>query len=158
MIASPSEYPALWSALLALPVSWDALPEQGAALSGSTHLSCQNAPDGTLYLGLTLHESEDFQELRDGRGDYTEEEIDDPDLVIEQRWAQAREVMWNMVAGAAQVLGGPAEAGEAPAARVNWVLADRTISLGLFQADQDCPVEVCVWLLPPGLTADSLGL
>ncbi|WP_161880533.1 hypothetical protein [Deinococcus alpinitundrae] len=158
MIFSPSEHPALWSALLALPVSWDALPKQGVTLSGGAHLLRQNAPDGTLYLNVTFHESEDFQALQDGRGDYTEEELDDPDAVIEQRWAEAREVMWNVIAEAAQVLGEPAEAQEDAPGRVNWLLADRTISVGLFQADRDCPVEVCLWLLPPGLTADSLEL
>ncbi len=158
MTASSADRASLWPALPILPVTWNALPQQGMTLPVGTHFSCKNAPDGTLYLNTTLHESEDFQELLDGRGHYTEEELDDPYAVIEQRWDEARAAMWRVIAEAAQVLGEPPSAEQASPGRVNWLLPDRTISIGLFQADKDCPIEVCLWLLPPGLTPDNLEL
>ncbi|UQN07031.1 hypothetical protein [Deinococcus sp. QL22] len=147
---------ALWPVLPALPVSWEALPQEGVTLPDGTHLRCNDAPDGTLYLNLTLHESEDFQELLDGRGDYTDEELEDPYAVIDQRWQEASEVMQTLIAQAAQVLGEPAQTDST--GQVSWSLPDRTISLGLFQADRDCPLEVCLWLLLPGLSPRILEL
>ena len=78
--------------------------------------------------------------------------------MIERRWEEASEVVSNVLAEAIQVLGTPSEMQKASPGRVSWLLADRTISVGLHQADKDCPIEVCLWLLPPGLTADSLEL
>ncbi|MFB9994940.1 hypothetical protein ACFFLM_23600 [Deinococcus oregonensis] len=158
MTPSPTNRTALWLAVLALPVTWEALPQEGVTLPEGTHLRRSNAPDGTLYLDMTLHESEDFQELLDGRGDYTEEELEDPSAVIDQRWEEASEVMQTLLSNAVQVLGEPSQAEADSPRRVSWLRADRTISVGLFQADKDCPIEVCLWLLPPGLTADRLGL
>ncbi|THF69324.1 hypothetical protein E7T06_12610 [Deinococcus sp. Arct2-2] len=154
MTTSPTNRTALWPAVLALPVTWDALPKEGVTLPEDAHLRRSNAPDGTLYLEMTLHESEDFQELLDGRGDYTEEELEDPYAVIDQRWEEAVAVMDTILAEARMVLREPTRA----KGHVNWLLPDRTISVGLFQADKDCPIEVCLWLLPSGLTADRLGL
>lgn len=158
MSAPASELAALWPALVSLPVTWAALPEQGVTLPGGTHLSLRDAPDGTHHLDTVLHASEDFTELFDGRGDYTEEELDDPSAVVDGRWDEAREMLGTVLARAIRVLGEPAEAAERHPGRVSWPLEDRTIVVGLNQADQDCPVEVRLWLLPPGRTLDSLGL
>ena len=157
-MTSAPDRTALWRTLPALPVTWAALPEQGITLSEGTHLFTREAPDGTSYLDVTLHASEDFTELFDGRGNYTDEELDDPYAVIEERWEEARGVLWAVLAEAAQVLGEPPRAEAVAPGRVNWPLADRTICIGLDQADKDCPIEVCLWLLPPGLTPDRLGL
>ncbi|MDP9763598.1 hypothetical protein [Deinococcus enclensis] len=147
MSAPAPELAALWPTLVSLPVTWVALPEQGVTLPGGTH-----------HLDTLLHASEDFTELFDGRGDYTEEELDDPSAVVDQRWDEARERLGTVLARAIRVLGEPAEAVESHPGRVSWPLEDRTIVVGLNQADQDCPVEVRLWLLPPGRTLDSLGL
>ncbi|MFC4637825.1 hypothetical protein [Deinococcus hohokamensis] len=152
------DHEALWPALPTLPLAWNALPAQGVTLQEGLHLRRSTAPDGTLYLEITLHGSEDFQELLDGRGNYSEEELDDPSTVIEQRWDEAREAMWTVIAEAAETLGRPSQGAEPTPGRVNWHLDDRTITIGLNQADKDCPIEVCVWLLPPGCTPNSLGL
>lgn len=154
----PSPSPAFWSALPQLPVSWDALPGEGITLPGGRHLSAERAPDDTPYLTLILHESEDFTELLDGRGEYTEEELDDPDAVVEARWEAAREVMWDRLAEAMRVLGQPPRTELDRPGRTSWLLADRTLTVGLSQADKECPVEVRLWLLPPGLTPDRVGL
>ncbi|ANE42944.1 hypothetical protein [Deinococcus puniceus] len=158
MTPAPTDRAALWPALPALPLTWEALPQNGVTLPDGTHLRPSDAPDGTLYLAVTLHESEDFQELLDGRGDYTEEELEDPDAVIDQRWQEASAVMQTLLAEAVQVLGAPDQAGADSTGQVHWLRADRTISLGLFQADKDCPIEVRLWLLPAGLTPRSLEL
>ena len=50
-------------------MTWDALPKEGSTLPEDIHLRRSNAPDDTLYLNTTLHESEDFEELLDGRGE-----------------------------------------------------------------------------------------
>lgn len=158
MSAPAPELAALWPALVSLPVTWVALPQEGVTLPAGTHLTLRDAPDGTHHLDVVLHASEDFTELFDGRGDYTEEEFDDPSAVVEQRWDEARAVLGMVLAGAIRVLGEPERAAERNPGRVSWPLEDRTIVLGLDQADQDCPVEVRLWLLPPGRTLDSLGL
>ncbi|MFC4454088.1 hypothetical protein [Deinococcus sonorensis] len=149
--------PALWSCLPDLPLAWDRLPEHGVTLPDGTALRCTHAPDGTGYLTVTLHESESFEELYDGRGAYTEEEHDDPDTVVEARWTEAQRVMDARVAEATAVLG-PPSADPASSLYLNWPLPGRTVSVGLFQADRECPVEVCVCLLPPGQTPGGLGL
>ncbi len=158
MSAPASELAALWPALVSLPVTWVALPEQSVTLPGGTHLSLRDAPDGPHHVDTVLHASEDFTELFDGRGGYTEEELDDPSAVVDGRWNEARAMLGTVLAGAIRVLGEPAEAVESHPGRVSWPLEDRTIVVGLNQADQDCPVEVRLWLLPPGRTLDSLGL
>ncbi|PTA69403.1 hypothetical protein [Deinococcus arcticus] len=158
MPLSASDRAALWPALPTLPVHWAALPGGGVPLPGGLRLVAGDAPDGTPYLRATLHASEDFAELLDGRGDYTEEELDDPDAVMEERWVTAQAALATALAQAAPVLGEPARTASAPGGRVHWLLADRTVSLGLQQADRDCPIELCLWLLPPGHTPESLEL
>ncbi|UBV41867.1 hypothetical protein LAJ19_09440 [Deinococcus taeanensis] len=158
VVVSSTDRAALWSALPTLPITWDALPEEGVTLPDGTHLRHSDAPDGEVrHLMVTLHESEDLEELTDGLGDYTAEELADPYAVIEQYFKKAGELVRDMVAEAAGVLGEPAQA-EPDARGVSWLLPDRTISVGVTQADKNAPIEVCVWLLPPGHTADSLGL
>ncbi|WP_221089756.1 hypothetical protein [Deinococcus aquaedulcis] len=158
MSFSAATHAALWPALLSLPLTWEALPEMGVAVPGGLHLVRREAPDGTLFLRAVLHTSEDFQALLDGRGDYTEEELDDPYAVIDDRWAEASERLQPLRAEAAQTLGAPSPSEEGPAHRTHWLLADRTVAVGLDQADQDSPIEVCVWLLPPGRTLRHLDL
>lgn len=158
VVVSPTDRAALWSALPTLPVYWDAVP-RSVTLPGGTRLSHSHAPDGEVdHLVVTLHESEYLEDLTYGTGDYTEAELADPDAVIDRYHQQAHELARDMVAEAARVLGEPTE--RTPDARVqaSWMLPDRTISLGVTQADKECPIEVCVWLLPPGLTAYALGL
>lgn len=149
--------PAFWAALPHFSLNWDAPPER-VMLPGGHPLTLQQAPDGTRFLTLTFHASEDFSQLFDGRGQYTDAERDDPYEVIEQRWERAREVMGSLRAEAVQELGQPPRTGQDRPARTSWMLDDRTITVGLQQADQDCPIEVCLWVLPPGLTPDSLHL
>ena len=143
---------ALWTALTTLPISWSAVPSEGIALPGDLSLSYSDAPDGEVaHLKITLYASESLEELLDGRGPYTEEELDDPYAVIDEYWIQARLHVDALTVEAADALGLPDVTGQS-----NWLLPDRTISLGLTQADKEEPIEVCAWLLPPGLTADHM--
>ncbi|WP_412027011.1 DUF6301 family protein [Deinococcus yunweiensis] len=158
VVVSPTDRAALWSALPTLSVFWNAVPHS-LTLPEGTRLSHSNAPDGEVdHLVVTLHESESLEDLTSGTGDYTEDELADPDAVIDQYHQQAHDLVRELVDEAAQVLGEPTE--RTPDARVqaSWLLPDRTISLGVTQADKECPIEVCVWLLPPGITAYALGL
>ncbi|WP_146160640.1 DUF6301 family protein [Deinococcus arcticus] len=109
------------------------------------------------HLVATLHESGHLEDLTYGTGDYTEE-LAGPYAVIDRYHQQAHDLVRDMVAEAARALGEPTE--RTPDARVqaSWLLPDRTISVRVTQADKECPIEVCVWLLPPGITAYALGL
>lgn len=68
------------------------------------------------HLIVTLHESEALEDLTYGIGDYTEEELADPYGVIDRYYAQGLELVRDMVAEAAGVLGEPTETN--PEARV----------------------------------------
>lgn len=149
--------PAFWSVLPQLPVSWDAPPEE-VTLPGGHTLTLQHAPGNTPYLTLILHASEDFTALFDGRGEYTPEEHEDPYSVLEERWDAGREVMWDRLAEAMRVLGQPPRTELDRPGRTSWLLPDHTLTVGLAQADNDCPIEVRLWVWPPELTPDRLGL
>ncbi|WP_157463824.1 hypothetical protein [Deinococcus pimensis] len=159
VVVSAADRAALWSALRTLPVTWEAVPQAGVTLPGGILLRHSNAPDGEVdHLTVTLHESEPLEELTYGLGDYTEEELADPYAVIDRYWEQGRELVRELVIEAEGALSEGIESGTDARGRASWLLPDRTISVGVTQADKECPIEVCVWLLPPGLTAYDLGL
>lgn len=107
---------------------------------------------------VTLYASEDLEDLNYGTGDYTDEQLADPFAVIDGYWKRAHELVREMVAEAARVLGEPASPTPGARTGANWLLPDRTISVGATQAEKECPIEVCVWLLPPGRISRHLGL
>ncbi|MFC4637312.1 hypothetical protein [Deinococcus hohokamensis] len=157
VIVAPADRAALWTALPTLPVTWDALPAEGVTLPDGLRFRRIDAPDHTPCLYVTLLESEPFYtQLEDGEGDYTDEERADPDAVIARHYDEADELMHAMVAEASHVLGESSERHKRRGA--SWLLEDRTLTVADVQWDKEEPIQVCVWLLPPGLTPFSVGL
>lgn len=144
----------LWPALLIPRIDWTDVPSAGLMLSGGFQLLHSATPDGRIpHLKITLYASESLQPLLDSEGPYTQEELADPYAVIHGYWVQALEFKVSVTDEASGVLGKPDMLASA-----DWLRADRTISVGIMQADVEEPIEVCAWLLPPGRTADDLRL
>lgn len=151
-IIPPADRTALWAAFPNLPITWSAVPAAGITLPNGLRLSHSDAPDGEIpHLKITLYTSEPLEALLDGRGPYSQEELDDPYALIDQYWTDARDLMTSIVTEVEQTLGAPDVPGGP-----DWSRNDRTLSIGLTQADKEEPIEVCAWILPPGLTADHL--
>lgn len=155
VIVAPDDRAALWAALPALPVTWawDELPEEGVTLPGGLSFEALEVDEDTFCLDMTLLKSEPFYtQLENGKGDFTDEERDNPDAVIARHHDEASERLRAMVAEATRFLGEPDEQqGDA-----SWLLEDRTIYVSEVQWDKETPIEVSVMLLPPGVARIAL--
>ncbi|UBV41451.1 hypothetical protein LAJ19_07160 [Deinococcus taeanensis] len=150
VIVAPDDRAALWAALPALPVTWawDELPEEGVTLPGSLSFEALEVAEDTFCLYMTLLKSKPFYtQLENGEGDFTDEERENPEVVIARHHDEASERLRAIVAEATRFLGEPDEQrGDA-----SWLLEDRTISVREVQWDKETPIEVSVVLLPRGL-------
>lgn len=139
----------MWSALRDLQQPWETF--SGGVFPLTSGVQLLATPSGSGCACAQLYASEDFFDLLDGLGPYTEEELGDPYSVIGSRFASAKEWMARWVREAGQVLGEPAYLEGSPPCRVTWSLTHLNASLDINQEDKECAVEVRLILTPPNV-------
>ncbi|GGK18423.1 hypothetical protein GCM10008955_09810 [Deinococcus malanensis] len=142
---------AVWSALQNLKLSWNEPAGRVFSLTPEVQLvAVALSPGSNFYLGQ-LYASEEFFDLINGAGDYTEEELSDSDRVMGRRYGYAEELIKGWQNEAARSLGEPFSTTGSPLYRVTWHLPHLGTSMEIHQEDKELCIEVRLILTPPDI-------